>query len=191
LQDAQRVDESRSTNPLLDRPVPIFFICSLPTAHRHTMRAGLRVHALIGQPEPLHRAPVDQVFLHNLRSIFGLNVSVPDRLGVYHHGWTVFALIKTARLVNANRTSQACGLRKLLQLRVQFALAIARARWPRGAFRARVVADKYVVFENWQTVPPPSDYRPAAPIPGNESRHATAFPHFAVLDPAASERMIA
>lgn len=115
------------------------------------MGAAFGIDALIRQPEPLHGAPVDQVLLDDLRGIFRLHMPIPDRLGIHDNRGTVFALIKTARLVDANRIAQARRLRKLLELRVQLALSIRSARGSRRAFRADVVAYKNVVFENWQT----------------------------------------
>jgi hypothetical protein len=114
------------------------------------MRTALRIDALIRQPQPFHRSSVDQVLLHNLRGILGLHVPVPDGLRVNHYRRAVFALIETAGLVDSHRIPKARGLRNLLQLRVQFALSIARARWSRSTFRTGVMADKDVMFENRQ-----------------------------------------
>ena len=75
------------------------------------VRARLRIDALIRQAQPLHRTPVNQVLLHNLRGIFGLNMPVPDPFRIYHHGWTVLALIETAGFVDTDRAAQPRGLR--------------------------------------------------------------------------------
>lgn len=115
------------------------------------MWAALRVDALIRQPQPFHRAAVDQVLLNDLRGILGLHMPVPDSLRINDHRWAMLALVETARLVNANRVSQARSLRKLLELRVQLALPIRSARGPRRTFRPNIMANKNVVFENWQT----------------------------------------
>jgi len=115
------------------------------------MRAALGIDALISQPQPFHRASVDQVLLDDLRGIFRLHMPVPDRLWINDNRRAMFALIQTSGLVNANRASQARRLRKLLKLGVQLALSIRRARGSRRAFRADVMAHKNVVFENWQT----------------------------------------
>jgi len=82
------------------------------------MRAALGINTLIGQPQPLHRPPVDQVLLDNLRGIFRLHVPVPDCLRIHHHRWPVLALIQAQRLVDAHGVSQAGSLGQLLQLRV-------------------------------------------------------------------------
>jgi len=114
------------------------------------VRTALRIYTLIRKPKPFHRTPVDQVLLHNLCGILWLYMPVPDCLRVNHHRRAVLALVKAAGLVDADRISQTSGLRKLLQLRVQFALAVRGARWPRSTFRADVMADEDVMLENWQ-----------------------------------------
>ncbi len=115
------------------------------------MRASLRIDALICEPEPFHGAAVDQVLLHNLRGVFRLYMSVPDRLGIDNDRRAVLALIEAAGLVDADRIPQARRLRDLLKLRVQFALAICSARGPRRPFGTDIMANKNVMFENWQT----------------------------------------
>ena len=77
----------------------------------HPVWARLRIDAPVRQAQPLHRTPVNQVLLHNLRGIFGLNMPVPDRFRIYHHGWAVLALIETAGFVDADCTAQPRSLR--------------------------------------------------------------------------------
>ena len=60
------------------------------------MRAGFGVDALIGQAQPLNWLAANQVFFYDLRCIFRLNVPVPDRLWIHHHGWPVLALVKAS-----------------------------------------------------------------------------------------------
>lgn len=91
------------------------------------MGAGLGIDALVGEAKPLDRPAVDQVLFDDLRGIFGLHVPVPNRLGIHDHRGAMLALIEAAGLVNANRAAQACGLGKLLKLRVQFAFAVRSA----------------------------------------------------------------
>jgi hypothetical protein len=88
------------------------------------MRAGLCVDALIGQTQPFDRPPGDQMLGDNLRRIFGLDVPIPDRLGVNDDRRAVFALIQAAGFVDAHFAGKPCGLGKLLQLRVQFAASV-------------------------------------------------------------------
>jgi len=176
-------------------PLCLFTVSwSRPTAHRHPVRAALRIHTLIRKPKPFHRSPVDQVLLHNLLGILWLNVSVPDRLWVNHNRRAVLALVKAAGLVDSDGASQARGLRKLLQLRVQFALAVRGTRWPRSTFGTSVMANKDVMLENWQKCTSISRLQghrsqPFAHIP--QIAMIAGFPHFTALDPVASERMIA
>ena len=94
------------------------------------MRARLGIDAGIGQAQSLHRAAIHQVLLHNLCGIFRLHMPVPDSLGIHDYGGPVLALIKATRLVNTDGISQAGGLGVLLQLPLEFALAIGRGRGP-------------------------------------------------------------
>jgi hypothetical protein len=122
------------------------------------MRAGFGVDALIGQAQPLHWLAANQVFLYDLRCIFWLNVPVPDRLWIHHHGWPVLALVKATGLVDPHLASQPGFLGQLLQLGVQIALPIGCAGRARRAGGTCVVTDKYVVFENWQAAILPDSY---------------------------------
>jgi hypothetical protein len=90
------------------------------------------------------------MFLHNLRCIFRLHMPVPDCFGIHHDRRAVLALIQTAGLVDANRVSESGCLGKLLQLRMQFALAVCGARGAGRAFRTNVMTDENVMFEYWQ-----------------------------------------
>jgi len=91
------------------------------------VRARLGVDALIGKPQPLDRASIDQMLLHNFRGILRLHVPIPDRFRINHYSWPVFALVQAAGLVDPHRAPKARTLGDLLQLRVQFALSIRRA----------------------------------------------------------------
>jgi len=75
------------------------------------MRAGPGIDARIGQSQPLHGPPVDQVLLHNLRGIPGRHMAVPHSLGIHDHRGPVLALVQAEGLVDAHRSSQTCGLR--------------------------------------------------------------------------------
>lgn len=116
------------------------------------MRAGLGIDTLIGQPQPLHRPAIHQVFLHNFRGIFGLHVSVPDRLWIDDDGGPMLALVEAAGFVDPDSISQARSLGELLQLRMQFALSIRGARRPRSAFGTGIMADKNVMLEQGQSM---------------------------------------
>jgi len=117
------------------------------------MRATLRVQAVIGNPQPLHRPPAHQVLLHNLRSILRLHTAVPHRLRIDHHRGPVLALVQAAGLVDAHLPAQPSGFAQRLQLREQFAGAIRCARRPRSTRRPRIKADKNMMFKCRQAVP--------------------------------------
>jgi hypothetical protein len=115
------------------------------------MRAALAVEASVCDAQTLHRPSTHQVLVHNLRSILRPHIAIPDRLGIHDHGRPVLALVEAPGLVNAHRGTQAGGLRQLLQLGVQFALAVACARRTRCSFGANIVADEDVTLKGWQT----------------------------------------
>jgi hypothetical protein len=110
-------------------------------------------------------------------------VPVPHSFGIDHHRGPVLALIQAQGFVDAHRASQSGSLGKLLQLRMQFALSIARARGPGRAFWTDIMANKYVMLEWRQTsfLLPPA-YLPA---PG------TNFSHLHPPTRLASAKMIA
>jgi hypothetical protein len=115
------------------------------------MRAALGIDALIRQTKPFNWPSTDEVFSHDLLSVFRLHVAIPDSFWIDHHGGTVFALVQTARLVDADLACQTGGFGEHLQLRNQFTLAILGARRPGSAFRADILTDKYVTFKGCQT----------------------------------------
>lgn len=80
------------------------------------MRTALGIDALIRQPQPLHRPPVDQVLLDNLSGILRLHMPVPNGLWIDNHRRAVLALVQAARLVDAHSASKACSFAQLLQL---------------------------------------------------------------------------
>jgi hypothetical protein len=62
----------------------------------------------------------------------------------------MFALIQASGLVDTHRVTKTGSLAMLLQLGVQFALSIRRARGAGSAFGTGVVADKNMMFEDGQ-----------------------------------------
>jgi hypothetical protein len=92
------------------------------------------------------------MLLHNFRGVWGLHMAVPDGLRVNHNDRAVFALVQAERFVDAHRCAETGGFRELLQLRVQLALSIRGAGWPRRIGGTDIVADKYVAFKRGQAV---------------------------------------
>jgi len=70
-----------------------------------------RVDALISQPQSLDRVTIDQVRPHDLRNIRELYEPIPHGLWIHDDGNAVLALVKTARLVDADQTLQTMSLR--------------------------------------------------------------------------------
>jgi hypothetical protein len=114
------------------------------------MRACFGVDALLGQAKALDWLAAKQVLFHDLRSIFRLDVAVPDSLGIHHDGWPVFALVKASGFIDPHFAGQTGFLGQLLQLRMQLALSIGCAGRARRTCGTCVVADENVMFENWQ-----------------------------------------
>jgi len=115
------------------------------------MRATFGIQALLGHAEPLHGAAAHQVLFDDCSGIGRLDIAVPDGLGIDDDGWSVLALVQAAGLVDADAGAEAGGFGQLLQLGMQFALAVGRAGRARCAFGADVMADKDVAFKRWQT----------------------------------------
>ncbi len=123
------------------------------TSHRSTpMRTALRIQARIRNPQPLHRSSANQVLGHNLVRILRLHVSVPYRFGIHHNRRPMFALVQTARFVDAHTPAQPGVLRQLIQPRVQIAFSIGSAGRPRRIRRTGIQANKNVALERWQAV---------------------------------------
>ena len=124
---------------------------SLTTVHYLAMRTGFRIDAPVGQPQPLDRPAAYQVFFHDLRRVFGLHEAIPHCFGIDHHRGAVFTLIQAKRFVDAHAIGNPRGLGQLLQLRVQLAFSIGRARGARRARGTNVVANEDVVFKRRQS----------------------------------------
>jgi hypothetical protein len=82
------------------------------------MRAAFAVEAIVRYAEPLNGAARDEVLGDNLRRVRGLDVAVPDGIGVNYHGGAVLALIQAAGFVDADFAAEAGGFGALLQLNV-------------------------------------------------------------------------
>jgi len=78
------------------------------------VRAAFGIHALLGQPQPLHWPPANQVLVHNLHRILGAHMPVPHRLRIHHHRWPMLALVQASGLVNPHRRAQSCRLGELI-----------------------------------------------------------------------------
>jgi hypothetical protein len=116
------------------------------------MRAILRIHTLLSQPQPFHRPAAHQVFIHNLRRIPRLHIPIPDPLRINHHRRSVLALVQAPCLVDPHLRPQPRGLGQLIQLRVQFAFSVSTARRPRRTFRPHIMTNKHVALKPRQAL---------------------------------------
>ena len=111
------------------------------------MRTGFGIQALLGQAQPLDRPPRDQVLGDNLRRVLGLDMAVPDSIGIDHYSRSMLALVQAAGLVDAHLAGQPSGLGQLLQLCVQIAGSVGGAGRARRPLGPHVVADKDVALK--------------------------------------------
>lgn len=91
------------------------------------MRTRYRVHACLGQAQPLHGPPVHHMLLDDLSHIFRPYKPVPDRFRVDHERGPVLALVQAGRLVGPYRRLQAGGADRLLEQLLKFAFTIRGA----------------------------------------------------------------
>jgi hypothetical protein len=115
------------------------------------VRAGLGVDALVGETEALDGAAGDEMLFDDGGGIFGLDVAIPDRLGVDDDGGTVLALIEAEGFVDAHASGETGVLGELREASVQVALTVGGAGWARGIGGADVMTDEDVAFERGQT----------------------------------------
>jgi hypothetical protein len=116
-----------------------------------TMRAALRVQALVGDLQPLDGAASNQVLGDDLGGVFGFDATIPVSLRIDHNRRTMFALVQAAGFVDPNSSDKASFADELLKPRVQFARSILRAGRPGRVGGTGVVADKDVAFKTGQT----------------------------------------
>jgi hypothetical protein len=117
------------------------------------MRARFSIDALLGDAQPLHRPPGNEVFGDDLFGVFRAHVAVPHTFRIDNHRGAVLALIETAGFVDAHAAAQPGFSGQLLQAGVKIAFSIAGAGWAGRFRRAHIVTDKNVAFKAWQTEP--------------------------------------
>jgi len=111
----------------------------------------LRIHARIRQPQPRHRPPADQVFLHNLLCIPRFHKSVPDGLGIHDHHRPVLTLIQAAGLIHPHSVLQSSRLHGIFQRSTQLLGMLIPAARPRGGLIPLIQTNKYVVLKIWHS----------------------------------------
>ena len=92
------------------------------------------------------------MLLHDFSGIAGLHVTVPNGFRIHDYNWTVLALVKTQRLVDADFGSEAGGFGQLLKLSEDLALSVRRAGGARCIGWANVMANKDMMFKLGQAV---------------------------------------
>lgn len=66
------------------------------------VRAGFGVEAVLGEAEPFDRTAGDEVLGDDFCGVFGLDVAVPDGLGINDDGRSVLTLVEAEGLVDAD-----------------------------------------------------------------------------------------
>jgi hypothetical protein len=114
------------------------------------VRAALGVDALVGEAQALDGTAADEMLAHDLLGILGLDVAVPDGLGIDDDGGAVLALVEAAGLVDAHAAAEVCGLRGLLQGYMNIASATGCTRGTRRTVWALIGTDKDMMFKDGQ-----------------------------------------
>ena len=114
------------------------------------MRAGFGVDALFGQAQALDGTASDEMLFYNRRGVFGLDVAVPDSIGIHDNIRPMLALVEAKRFVDANASAESGVPGQLRKARVQFALPVFGAGGARGAIGTDIMTDEDVTFESGQ-----------------------------------------
>jgi hypothetical protein len=111
--------------------------------------AGFGVQAGVSDAEALDGAAGDEVLGDDFIGVFGFDAAVPDGIGVDDDGGPVLALVKAARLVDADAASEAGFASELRKAGMEGALAVCSAGRSRRVSGTDVVTDEDVAFEWW------------------------------------------
>jgi len=114
--------------------------------------AGFCVDALFGQAKALDGMAAYQVLFHDGRGVRGLQVAVPDGIGVNDDRRPMFALVEAAGFVDADGRTEAGRLGKLLQLGEELAFSVGSAGRAGRIGGTSVQTDKNVTFKCGQAV---------------------------------------
>ena len=108
------------------------------------MFAGSGIDAPVGQTQSLHRTAPHQMGGNNFVHIGFSDVPVPDSFRIDDHGWSMFALVEAAGLIDADASLKARRIHSLLEACLQLRFAVGITAGTRAARFALVDADKYV-----------------------------------------------
>ena len=108
------------------------------------MPAAFRVDAIVRQHESFYRATGYQMRGNNFSYIRVGDMPVPDGLRIDDHGLSMFALVETPSLIDANLAFQTSSVHSLLKPRLQLRFAIGITAGSSATGFALIDADKYV-----------------------------------------------
>jgi len=111
------------------------------------MGAGFGVDAGFGKAQTLHGTPLNEVLLDDLVDVAGVNIAVPDGLGVDDNNGTVLALIQAAGLVGTDLVLEACVFDCILKRGFQLLGALRKAAGSGGRLVPLVGANKDMMLK--------------------------------------------
>ena len=111
------------------------------------MRATLCIQTRIGQPQPLHRPPMRQVFLDDLLHVLHLYKAIPDRVRIDHHHRPMLALVQASQFIRPDLPLQPRLFDRVFEGRFQLFASLPGATWPVGLLVALVGADKHMMLK--------------------------------------------
>jgi hypothetical protein len=114
---------------------------------RLAVRAILGVDAGFGKAQALDGAALDEVLMDDLVDVAGVDVAVPDGLGVDDDDGTVLTLVEAAGLIGADLVLEAGVLDCVLEGRLELFGSLRKTAGAGGGFIALVGADEYVAFK--------------------------------------------
>lgn len=79
------------------------------------MFAGSGIDAAVSQTQSLHRTAPHQMGGNNFVHIGFRDVAVPDGFRVDDHGWSMFALVEAAGLIDADASLESRRVHSLLE----------------------------------------------------------------------------
>ena len=128
--------------------LPLVYV-ALPQTLRLPVLAICGIDAFLTQAQAFYRLSANNVGVDDFIDVIERDTSVPDRLGINHEVWTMFALVETPGLVGSNPPSQTSFGKLLLEGLLQLCVSL-RITTPAWMSRNPLVsADENVLLKCW------------------------------------------
>ena len=111
------------------------------------MRATLCIQTRIGQPQPLHWPPMQQMLRDDLLHVLHMNEPIPDGIRIDHHHRPMLALVQAPQFIRPDLPLQPRLLDRVFEGRFQLFAPPPGTTWPVGLLIALVGADKHMMLE--------------------------------------------